>query len=410
MPMFAMLMPLMLIACGVGIDGAIYLDSRRAVEQAIDISALAMISDFRKRYIEDAAAATMPAAISANKNAAIALFYRNIQQLPRNVSVYFAADISVSGTQFTGTIVYTGTLKPTIISLFGKDKVPVNGSVTVKASALPYIEVTLLIDTSGSMGIGVDSAAQARLKDLTGCVFACHDNEPYFGYKDRFAFARANNVTLRYDAISSALDRLIDKISRLDPSHQHIKTSIWSFDTFFRQTASLSTNMWQLRRAIPTAPATGNDKEGATRFKEGIDEVVEAVGSGGNGANPQSPIKVLILATDGVQDPGRYWVTDLDAREEVDAFDVSFCSTLKSRKVQVGVVHTPYLPLPGEWGFVRTLDLPSKRGGSGNRLADVAPALKECAGGNYHVASDEQSIIDGFQTIFSRSISPRISD
>ncbi len=84
------------------------------------------------------------------------------------------------------------------------------------------MEITLLIDTSGSMAIGADAAGQALLKSKLGCAFACRDNVAVQGYGDAYLYAKAKGITLRYDAVNAGIVRLVDEFDSARPRrHQH---------------------------------------------------------------------------------------------------------------------------------------------------------------------------------------------
>jgi len=409
-PTFALLMPVVLIACGLGVDGAYYIDSKRKVDAALDAAALAATSDLRKILL--AAGTSSPSSASSSAEVsrrAGTLFNANLSAASRFAVDNVTTDLSVSGPIITANFSYRATYRPFVMRVTGRDAVQFAGRSTVKASVLPYVEVTLLVDTSVSMAIGVDASAQDRLRATTGCAFACHDGAPFQGYEDTFAFAQAKGIVTRYDAVIQALSALIDKFDRIDAGASYIKASIVTFDLAFQQRQGMTLSRALLRSGIPRTPAVYTDEHaGATRFNEGISSLVNGLGKSGDGSSPAKPIKMVILATDGVQDPGRYWTWDLPVRDKVDVIDTSFCTTLKSKGVRIGIVHTPYVPMTYDWGYLATLGQPSTRGGPATRADDVAPALQTCAGADYHVADDKQSIIDGFQTLFARLLVPQL--
>lgn len=95
-----------------------------------------------------------------------------------------------------------------------------------------------------------------------------------------------------------------------------MSTAVYDFNNNLNVDGSLTNNTSSARGNLPAAPATSSMTAGATHFNEFIGQV-------GDGSSPESPIKLLIIATDGVEDPGRYWTTDIPARQLVAPFDMS---------------------------------------------------------------------------------------
>lgn len=309
-------------------------------------------------------------------------------------------NLDLSGGAVQSNVTYSVNVKSFFAGLFGRKSFLVAGQASAIVSMPKYIEVHLLIDTSGSMAIGASAADQNALISATGCAFACHDGSPVNGYADAYAFAMANGITLRYTAINSGILSLMNKIDTIDPGHQFINVAVYSFNNNVTNNAALTTNTGVIRANLPTAPATSSTTAGATHFNEIIGQVVNSIGNGGSGNSASDPIKLIIIATDGAQDPGRYWTTDIPARDFVGPFDMSFCDGLKANNVNVGIIHTPYLPMTYDWGFMATLGQPSRIGGLGMRYEDIPIVLKACAGTNYVLADDTSQIVNAFVKLF----------
>ncbi|MDX2259293.1 MAG: pilus assembly protein TadG-related protein [Hyphomicrobiaceae bacterium] len=324
-------------------------------------------------------------------------------------SVTRSIDVAIKDTTVDVKITYSTLVGTPFGGLFNVEQVPIAGVAESRADLPRFVEVHLLIDTSGSMALGAGKDEQDLLQAQVGCAFACHDGTPVRGYADSYTYAVANNIDLRYTAVNRGIITLMDTIDRMPGSGGFIRTSVHSFDNTLKRDADLTTDSSEIRRRLPTAPSTSSETAGATHFNQIIDEFVRRVGHGGDGATASEPMKLVILATDGVRDPGRFWVTEVDARKDVGPFDMSFCTTLKQRGVDVGIIHTPYLPMPYDWGYEATLGQASQIGRPGTRADDVPIVLKDCAGPLYVRADEPEAIQSAFSNLFLSVLDVRLT-
>jgi hypothetical protein len=70
---------------------------------------------------------------------------------------------------------------------------------------------------------------------------------------------------------------------------------------------------------------------------------------------------MVIIATDGVNDSTRGWTTDVSLRPQVRVLDTGFCAQFRSNNATLGIINTPYYPMPWDWGYAATLDQPAAR-------------------------------------------------
>jgi hypothetical protein len=119
---------------------------------------------------------------------------------------------------------------------------------------------------------------------------------------------------------------------------------------------------------------------------------------------------MVIIATDGVNDPTRAWASTQPAlRSEVRVFDTGFCTTFKSNGVIVAIINTPYYPMPWDWGYNATLGQPGSLGGS-TRVDDIPIALRACAGNNFILAPDVSTIQSSFTKLFINASPIRLTN
>jgi Flp pilus assembly protein TadG len=395
---------------GMAIDVGFAYSAKSKLDAITDSASLAGASRARSDLLTSGTAnSATTAAILKTAGTTSASYFKGQVSALNTIAPKAETSVTFKDGQVTSKVTYTASYRSHLLGLFGHSNIALVGESVSAAAVVPFMEVTLLIDTSGSMAIGADSDDQDLLRAKIGCAFACHDNAAVNGYGDAYLYAKAMGITLRYDAVNIGIQKLIDEFDDLDPSAKSIEAAIVSFDTKFVVKQAMTASRSKLRWNLPTAPATSGETEGATKFAEGINSIVTQIGKGGSGASENDPIKIVILATDGVQDPGRFWVSQPSYRKDVGAFNGSFCETLKNKNVRVGVLHTPYIPMAYDWGYMETLGQPSQTGGGGSRADDVPRVLKTCAGDLYFEADSSDKIAKGFVSILrSAGMTPRL--
>ncbi len=85
-------------------------------------------------------------------------------------------DVTSNGLDVTVVVTASGSVSTTLMNVFGYRKLDFSIRSTSVATISPYVDVTLLVDTSGSMALGATAADIQRLRTQFGCAFACHDN------------------------------------------------------------------------------------------------------------------------------------------------------------------------------------------------------------------------------------------
>ncbi|BBE71289.1 Tad domain-containing protein [Oharaeibacter diazotrophicus] len=313
-------------------------------------------------------------------------------------------EVVTSGLGSTVTATADVSVPTSFLGIIGVDRIDFTLSSSSESTSTPYVDVTLLVDTSGSMALGATAADIDRLVANVRCAFACHDNPG----ADSFAWAAANGVTLRYDLIRQSVLNFADYIEDID-TVGHTRVQIYTFDDSLRRNLALTTDMVQVRANLPAAPQTSGETVGGTRWWTYADTIPGLIGGGGDGTSRAKAIKLVMMLTDGVQDPNRTWTWDTPLRDYVREFDPTVCDTLRMQNAKVGVVQVPYLDLTGDWGYDATLGMPSLLGRNGDRHADTTYALQRCGGDLYHLATSAESVVDSFKTLYARAVPPRLS-
>ena len=162
-----------------------------------------------------------------------------------------------------------------------------------------------------------------------------------------------------------------------------------------------------------------------------------AIGANGNGSSSSSPLKFMILVTDGLQsDRGNNWsssycpngVTTATGYDPAWSYssvggyttyfcgfdgpiNQSYCNALKNEGVVLAVLETPYVPLTGQDPNVQPYEQTVRHtifpGGpnGGNPVSVISQALQSCATtGYYFQANSPTDISTGFTNLTTKFI------
>ena len=238
-----------------------------------------------------------------------------------------------------------------------------------------------------------------------GCALACHDKTDG---TDSYSWALNRGIELRYQVVNRGVQNLLTYLDGNPTFKSHVRIGLWSFDDTLTRLSPVTASFSNVSRNFPAPALASSDASAATPFNSLIGSFITTVGSAGDGSSPSSPQKMVIIATDGVNDPTRAWVSDTSLRPQVKVFDTSFCTTFKNKGVTVAIINTPYYPMPWDWGYNETLGQPGSLGGT-TRVDDIPIALKACAGNNFTIASNVSAIQSAFTNLFVRASPIRIT-
>ncbi|WP_162561134.1 pilus assembly protein [Methylobacterium terrae] len=326
-------------------------------------------------------------------------------------------DVALAGRGVTVSGSYAASTKTTLMGLAGTKAIPYSGVAKSSVDLSPLIDVYLLIDVSGSMALGATTADINALQANLNCAFACHDGVAVKNSgKDSYLWAKANGITLRLDEMNQGILDFVGWLRKQDAVSKRMRISIYAFSTALTKVLDLTSDLSQVAGNLPKAPSASGESDGATLFGTIMPDFTRAVGTSGDGIT--TPKKLVILATDGVADPGRSWTWDEPKRALVTPFDPAQCAALKAPggsaklPVSVGVIYTPYLAMPWDWGYNATLGQPSQVGGRGTRRDDIPSQLTACATSKdfYMTAGKSGSIGDAMATLFNTFAQVRLTD
>ena len=294
----------------------------------------------------------------------------------------------------------------------------------------PVGQATVFKNADGSKG------------DNPPCAFACHDETNLTAADMQLGLTRATaaGATTRFQVMISAAQDLVNHVSSEASSTTALAKNnyvfnIYSFDDSIHTygTANMPCNSsgctlpLSAVNAVTPGINTYIDNAMSTFAGSGAN----SIGANGTGASAASPLKFLLLVTDGLQSDrvknyqnctwGPYAPWSMPAGKAcianwfADPLNVANCTKLKNEGVVLAVLETPYVPLTGMdpnndpyEADVRDQIYP----GGPTDTSKVSAALAACAtAGYYFQAVNATDISTGFTELTDKFLqhSARIS-
>jgi Flp pilus assembly protein TadG len=397
---FAVTLIPILAAVGGAVDYSIANSQRAKIQAALDSAILAGAIAGKQSLDAGSGQST---AIAAANTAAVSFFNGNMV----GYTATLTANYTMSGLSLSGTGSASAAVPTNFMKIVGFPTIPINIASTATSSSQPYVDVYLLIDISASMLLPSTTAGITQMiNGQGGCALACHYNT---NGTDSYSWALNNGIQLRYQVVNQGVSNLLTYLGGNSTLQSHVKVGLWALDSSLTQMSSLTSSYTTVANNFPAPGVATNDAAAATPFNSLVGDFISAVGTAGDGSSSASPQKMVIIATDGVNDPTRAWVSDVSLRPQVKVFDTTFCTTFKTNGVTVAILNTPYYPMTWDWGYNATLGQPGSLGGA-TRVDDIPIALQACAGNNFTVASDVTAIEQAFIKLFTNASPIRLTN
>ncbi|MDK4735101.1 TadE/TadG family type IV pilus assembly protein [Rhizobium sp. CNPSo 3490] len=341
---------------------------------------------------------------------------------------YTLADIDIDTVNHNITATANGTVPTTFMKIANIETVPVSVASAVKGPATSYLNVYIVIDTSPSMLLAATTSGQSTMYTGIKCQFACHTGDSHTigktTYATNYDYSKEKKIKLRADVAGDAVREVLDMIDESDENHERIKVGLYSLgDTLSEVLApTLSTDTARARLADSSYGLTSATSKAATYFDVSLATLKKKVGAGGDGTSSGSPLKLVLLLTDGVQSQ-REWVTNGSKYwPKVAPLNPAWCDYLKNQSNTMAVLYTEYLPITTDWGYNATVgstmasaNWKSTWGGTmGSGVStsitrrDYIPyALADCASSKslFISASSSTEITAGLSTLFTQYLS-----
>ncbi|CCD99157.1 TadE/TadG family type IV pilus assembly protein [Bradyrhizobium sp. STM 3809] len=397
--LFAIACVPLLAFVGAGVDYSMANRLKTKLQMAIDEAVLAGVAAGKAALDSGASQAS---AVSMAQAASSSYFAGNTAKIAATPTINF----TTVGRTLSGTGSATSVMNTSFMRLVGFPTMTLNASSSSSATMQPYLNVYLLVDISSSMLLPATQAGITQMNKGTGCALACHENT---NGTDSYSYALKNNVLLRYQVVNQGVQNLLTYLNGSAVYKNYVKVGLWSFDNQLTQLSSLTSSFSTVATNFPAPGLAYNDAAAATPFDSLIGSFVSSVGTAGDGSTSATPQKMVIIATDGVNDPTRAWTSQTSLRSQVRVFNTAFCNTFKTNGVTVAIINTPYYPMTWDWGYNATLGQPGSLGGA-TRVDDIPIALKSCAGSNFIIASDVATIQSSFTTLFNKASPVRLTN
>jgi Flp pilus assembly protein TadG len=444
---FALVGLLLIILVFAAVDISDAFATRNALQDATDASALAVATEVSKNPTESAAqlqtlASGMLGADFHQGAATITAFH-----------VCTATSNDCTGPsgpmQMNTVMLQTSASAPCLLaglsSLCGAQGalIPVNGSATTSINFGVTLQLNILMDSSASMIVGATqndvnlisswvSANWSQVKpgdpppytgaDNPPCAFACHDVGAATQPSDiatGLTNAHAAGATTRFDVMIQAAQGLITHLqteTQQATAQNNLVFNVMSFDTSLHSYGQANTDFNGATAAIGQV-SPGLDTWMATA----MGQVIQQLGAGGNGTSAASPLKFLIIVTDGLQsDRSNNWACSSWGNDTAWNYNPTCyggyatsisngqCSQLKANGVTVAVLETPYVPLTGQSPNVQPYEKTVRHvlfPGGPNTASAISQALQACASSGYYFqATSSSQIATGFTTLTDKFI------
>lgn len=376
---FALMMVPTIYLLGMAMDYTQALRKRSQLDAAADAAAIAAVRPAMLQQTDAVAQAT-----------ALAVFQSTANSLPGLTSVPTPTiTITDVGLGRTVSVSYTASSINNFPALLRSPAWPIGGSATSKASSAPNMNFYLLLDDSPSMAIGatltdinnlITATAPAKQPAVSSqnCGFACHETNIAHdgGTKDNLTIARNNNITLRIDLVTSAVNQLLNTWSNCPQSgvsggvmqcmsalnNTTYNAALYTFDVGLNTLQTLTTpttagtkvpNIQLMPVAYQNCVISGSCNTDYGTHIEGalssLNGIMPAPGLGSN-TTGDTPQEVIFLVTDGVDDwlltGSQTCINSLASSKRcMQPIDPTICTTIKNRGIRIAVLYTEYLQL-----------------------------------------------------------------
>lgn len=309
----------------------------------------------------------------------------------------YTIEIEKKGNEYVAKIIYSGQYKMIAPLLSSASHMDVAGQ-SVSKIALQFVEnsaflsIDVMMDASGSMGIGASPADMNRLHAVNGCAFVCH------GYGAPYGSAPAG-VKIRTDVVREAVGNLITKAADAKDlrGDKPVSMALHAFEGSITTLQPMTTDFNAIRNALPRYHSLMTHTGSSIGYN--IEMMAKAAGISGEGATKVAPRKFLFVITDGLEDRshgGMGTMTGpLSYSGYVGAVDPKHCARAKKDGVTIAVLYTVYYNIPTtNWDYFY-------KASQGN----IEPRLRECASKDFFfVATDGASIKQQLEKMFKSAV------
>lgn len=418
--LFALSIIPLVFATGMGIDYARAMRLQTKLNAAADAAALAAVSRQAMNYLPSVGQAaayqmfvTQTQALTSGGG--LVINYLDPTQLTITVTQTQSSNGASANVTRIATVSYRAKSTNAFPSILGLTTLTIKGTSATTASTAPNIDFYVMMDTSPSMLLPATSNGLSVMISATGgCAFACHQTN---STSDNYSIARKNNIVLRTDLVSQAVQDLTTTAAKIaNQNNTTYRMGLSDFDYMFRQIwptkqnsdgSYVDSNLTTVQSHVADAAVltycannyrvcSTSDNDTATNQTAGFQGVSAQMPTPGNGTGQSGdmPQEVLFVITDGMRD-------ELSGSSRImGPIPSAICTAIKNRNIRIAILDTQYLPASASdsWSItnVRTPYL--------SPTDKITPALTACAspGLFYQVTTDSDisaALSQLFQTV-----------
>ncbi|NLH83748.1 MAG: hypothetical protein GX458_23305 [Phyllobacteriaceae bacterium] len=292
-----------------------------------------------------------------------------------------SASVTYASGAITSTLDWGADVSTNFSRVIGLESFSIAGTATATAPAgLPtYVDVWFVIDNSHSMAIGATATDQATMLKKIGCTIACH----MASGTDTVTSARNAGATLRLDVIKSAIAQILTKAKTVQAASVEagygstIRVGFYTLSNTLTKQFAVSSDLSAASTALATIDIDYASGETGTNFHTALASLASAGLTAGDGKTSSTPKTYVILMTDGIEDSAIQKVTTTSTTKngktttttsssltrdsnfvdyspysrdtshgfnwDVQGFDPSLCTTLKSSGLNLMTLNVEYL-------------------------------------------------------------------
>jgi Flp pilus assembly protein TadG len=265
-----------------------------------------------------------------------------------------------SGNRLTAKVNYSAEYSPQVMSLVGPSVYKISDSQRAIVSTTSYINISLLFDVSGSMGIGSTPADQELVAEATGCAFACHTNSSRGN--SSYDRARANGATMRIDTAREAAINAVESIKSTVTIDDQVTFGLYKFSNEPAEIMSASdarSNDFNFVKSKIQSDVQMDIYGTGTNVELAMANMLTTIPASGTGRTEDDRVQYIVVLTDGVENtqscmPGACWrphyLANVNspfkkyANHEINyAPSTAPCVALKAKGTRIYFINTEYI-------------------------------------------------------------------
>jgi Flp pilus assembly protein TadG len=279
-----------------------------------------------------------------------------------------ASTITYTSNLLTSTYDWQGAFAPRFSKIIGINTWPISGSSSAKVgvSQPGYVDIYFAIDASHSMAIGATAADQSIMLNKIGCTIGCH----FHTGQNTIDKARKSGATLRFDVVRSAISSILTKAKTVQAAAISagrgpvIRVAFLTYSNKMTTAFALSSDLTAASTALTSIDVLSDIGQTGTNFHTLFSSLNALPMSNGDGKTASTPKSFVILMTDGVEgsviqtgtggmnlgrDPAFVNYSPYDRETtmgfnwDIQGFDPTLCSTLKSKGTNLMTLNVEYL-------------------------------------------------------------------